>query len=63
MVADTHDAARARTAYPRIAVRVIPFRVAPFDNGMYVVVDGRCDPRPVDPPPAGTPDCGAAAHV
>jgi len=59
VVADTHDAARARTAYPRIAVRVIPFRVAPFDNGMYVVVDGRRDAIVVDPSMAEAEVLGA----
>jgi hydroxyacylglutathione hydrolase len=30
-------------------VRVIPFRVAPFDNGTYIVVDGHGDAIVVDP--------------
>lgn len=30
-------------------MRVIPFRVAPFDNGTYVLVDGRGDAVVVDP--------------
>lgn len=30
-------------------MRVIPFRVAPIDNGMYIVVDGRGDAVVVDP--------------
>lgn len=35
--------------YPQGAVRVIPFRVAPFDNGMYVLVDERRDAIVIDP--------------
>lgn len=35
--------------YPRPAVRVMPFRVPPFDNGMYVVVDERRDAIVIDP--------------
>jgi len=40
-------------------VRVIPFRVAPFDNGMYVVVDGRRDAIVVDPSMAEAEVLGA----
>jgi len=35
--------------YPPGAVRVMPFRVAPFDNGMYIVVDERKDAIVIDP--------------
>lgn len=30
-------------------MRVLPFRVAPFDNGMYVVIDDRRDAIVIDP--------------
>lgn len=30
-------------------MRVIPFRVAPFDNGMYIVTDGKRDAIVIDP--------------
>lgn len=35
--------------YPQPAVRVIPFRVAPFDNGMYILVDAKRDAIVIDP--------------
>jgi glyoxylase-like metal-dependent hydrolase (beta-lactamase superfamily II) len=35
--------------YPRPAVRVMPFRVPPFDNGMYLVVDRKRDAVVIDP--------------
>lgn len=35
--------------YPRHAVRVVPFRVPPFDNAMYVIVDDRRDALVIDP--------------
>lgn len=34
---------------PSGAVRVVPFRVPPFDNGMYIVVDERRDALVIDP--------------
>lgn len=35
--------------YPPLAVRVTPFRVAPFDNAVYLIVDDRRDAIVIDP--------------